>query len=225
MSHFGNAPFTIDDFSPRPTRRARRTRCSRSASRTAGSKGTGSPGGCTRDIVHRFYHEQYQLDGGKQDRYITGSDAMGLTLGVYDTKALPIYKYLHDKDHPDYAIEDNFFQAAFGGSFLNHQWLIAAASPVDPTGAPGGANAGAAPDARHERDAVGRAALHARRSSLTPDRDADCELLADRASLPAPISQYACGNWGVNTMQPSSIRQGRFGACSRRRRTRRSATG
>ena len=26
-----------------------------------------------------------------------------------------------------YAIADNFFQAAFGGSFLNHQWLIAAA--------------------------------------------------------------------------------------------------
>ena len=29
-------------------------------------------------------------------------------------------------------IEDNFFQAAFGGSFLNHQWLIAAASPTYP---------------------------------------------------------------------------------------------
>ena len=32
--------------------------------------------------------------------------------------------------HPHYAIADNFFQAAFGGSFLNHQWLVAAASPV-----------------------------------------------------------------------------------------------
>ena len=91
-------------------------------------------GGCTRDIVHRFYHEQYQLDGGKQDRYVTGSDAIGLTMGVYDTTALPIYKYLHAEDHPKYAIADNFFQAAFGGSFLNHQWLIAAASPVDPNG-------------------------------------------------------------------------------------------
>ena len=91
-------------------------------------------GGCTRDIVHRFYHEQYQLDGGKQDRYVTGSDAMGLTMGMYDTKALPIYQYLHSPGHPNYAIEDNFFQSAFGGSFLNHQWLIAAASPVDPDG-------------------------------------------------------------------------------------------
>ena len=37
--------------------------------------GTGLPGGCTRDLVHRFYQEQYQLDAGKQDRYVTGSDA------------------------------------------------------------------------------------------------------------------------------------------------------
>ena len=40
--------------------------------------------------------------------------------------------------HPRYAIADRFFQAAFGGSFLNHQWLVAAASPVfsRPTAAP-----------------------------------------------------------------------------------------
>src|SRR5207302_1325887 len=53
----------------------------------------------------------------------------------YNTQALPIYQYLHQEDHPKYAIADNFFQAAFGGSFLNHQWLIAAASPTWP-GAP-----------------------------------------------------------------------------------------
>ena len=54
-------------------------------------KGTGEPGGCTRDIVHRFYQEQYQIDGGRQDRYTTGSDAVGLTQGHYDTTKLPIY--------------------------------------------------------------------------------------------------------------------------------------
>jgi Phospholipase C len=55
----------------------------------------GLPGGCTRDIVHRFYQEQYQLDAGKQDRYATGSDAAGLTQGYYDTTQLPVYQYLH----------------------------------------------------------------------------------------------------------------------------------
>jgi phospholipase C len=76
--------------------------------------GTGLPGGCTRDLVHRFYQEQYQLNDGRQNRYVTGSDAVGLAMGVYDTRALPIYEYLHRRGHPRYAIADNFFQAAFG---------------------------------------------------------------------------------------------------------------
>ena len=63
---------------------------------------------------------------------MTGSDAVGLTMGTYDTRELPIYRYLHRPGHPRYAIADNFFQAAFGGSFLNHQWLAAAATPVWP---------------------------------------------------------------------------------------------
>ena len=87
-------------------------------------------GGCTRDIVHRFYHEIFQLNGGQQNRYVLGSDAAGLVMGTYDTTRLPVYRYLHQPGHPKYAILDNFFQAAFGGSYLNHQWLIAAASPV-----------------------------------------------------------------------------------------------
>jgi len=36
---------------------------------------------------------------------------------------------------PNYVIADNFFQGAFGGSFLNHQFLIAAAAPQWPGGA------------------------------------------------------------------------------------------
>ncbi len=96
------------------------------------------PGGCTRDLVHRFYQEQYQIDGGKQDRYVTGSDAVGLTMGHYDTKSLPIYQYLHRDDAPNYVIADNFFQGAFGGSFLNHQYLIAARAPLDTRPVPTG---------------------------------------------------------------------------------------
>ena len=50
-------------------------------------------------------------------------------MGHYDTRALPIYQYLHSKGAPHYVIADHFFQAAFGGSFLNHQYLIAARAP------------------------------------------------------------------------------------------------
>jgi len=125
-SNFTNAPFTIDNFI-KPSD----TTCPAPGVFAANGvlKGAGLPGGCTRDIVHRFYQEQYQLNGGAQNRYVVGSDAAGLAMGVYNTPALPIYAYLHQDGHPDYAIADNFFQAAFGGSFLNHQWLVAAATP------------------------------------------------------------------------------------------------
>ena len=127
-SAFPNAPFKIDDYIA-PTDKT----CPPPGDFSMPNgylKGTGQPGGCTRDLVHRFYQEQYQLNGGKQNRYVTGSDAIGLTMGTYDTTALPIYDYLHSPGHPPYAIADRFFQAAFGGSFLNHQWLVAARTPV-----------------------------------------------------------------------------------------------
>src|SRR6202022_3290915 len=126
-SHFTNQPFNIDDYI-----QSTDTTCPKpGAFATNGvPKGTGFPGGCTEDLVHRYYQEQYQLNGGSQNRYVTGSDAIGLAMGVYKTQNLPIYQYLHQPGHPQYAISDKFFQAAFGGSFLNHQWLIAAATPV-----------------------------------------------------------------------------------------------
>src|SRR3954452_24531306 len=127
-SAFDNAPFLIDDYIA-PTD----TTCPAPGVFAANGvlKGSGLPGGCTRDLVHRFYNEQYQIDGGRQDRYVAGSDAVGLTMGHYDTRQLPIYRYLHSDGAPNYVIADHFFQAAFGGSFLNHQYLVAARAPID----------------------------------------------------------------------------------------------
>jgi phospholipase C len=83
------------------------------------------------DLVHRFYQEQEQIDGGKMDKYVTISDAKGLSLGYYPTGPLPVVQLINSM--PDQtAVLDHFFHAAFGGSFLNHQWLIAAQSPVFP---------------------------------------------------------------------------------------------
>ena len=92
-SHFPNAPFTIDDYIPPtdddvPASRLVVRAGERLIDRTTRRR---CPGGCTRDLVHRYYQEQYQLNGGAQDRYVTGSDAIGLTMGDYDTTALPIY--------------------------------------------------------------------------------------------------------------------------------------
>ncbi len=162
--------------------------------------GVGIPGGCTRDLVHKFYQEQYQLNGGAQNRYATGSDSAGTVMGVYDTRSLPIYRYLHERGHPHYAIADNFFQAAFGGSFLNHQWLIAARTPFDDN----------APANLHSLvDSAGfprnNYPLYNPVTGVTY-RDSDFTV-----PCPAPKPGLACGNFAVNTMQPTNEPFGTFG--------------
>jgi phospholipase C len=78
----------------------------------------------TGDLVHRFYQEQLQIDGGKMDRYVAYSDAAGLAMSYYDATSMPEGKLAQQ-----YVMADNFFHAAFGGSYLNHFWLICACTP------------------------------------------------------------------------------------------------
>lgn len=82
----------------------------------------------TQDVLHRYYQEQIQIDGGKMDKYAAyNSNSAGLAMGYYKTSLLPMLSMAQN-----YVLCDNFFHSAFGGSFLNHMWLIAAASPVFP---------------------------------------------------------------------------------------------
>src|SRR3989441_6853352 len=81
----------------------------------------------TRDLVHRFYQEQVQIDGGRMDKFALVSDAKGLVMGFYHTAGLPL-----PAEAARYTLCDNFFHATFGGSFLNHFWLVAAQTPVFP---------------------------------------------------------------------------------------------
>jgi len=82
------------------------------------------------DLVHRYYQEQLQIDGGRMDKFALVSDAKGEVMGFYHTAGLPLAA-----EAARYTLCDQFFHAAFGGSFLNHFWLIAARTPVFP-GAP-----------------------------------------------------------------------------------------
>jgi len=86
----------------------------------------------TGDIIHRFYHEQLQIDNGvleaklgSLDKFVTWSDNPGLVLSYADATEMPEGKLAQQ-----YTICDNFFHSAYGGSFLNHQFLVAAAAPL-----------------------------------------------------------------------------------------------
>jgi phospholipase C len=89
------------------------------------------PSVSTIDLIHRFYTQQAQIDGGAMDKFAAYSDAGSFTLSFYDTMSLPVPRIARD-----FTVCDRFFQSAFGGSFLNHIWLIAAQSPTFPN-APG----------------------------------------------------------------------------------------
>jgi phospholipase C len=76
------------------------------------------------DLTHRFFIHQMQINGGKNDRFAQLSSAGGLTMGHYDLSKTALWQYAKE-----FTLADNFFQAAYGGSFLNHQWLICACTP------------------------------------------------------------------------------------------------
>jgi acid phosphatase len=198
-SAFTNTWFTIDNYiKPSDTTCPPPHKEFDSAHTNGWAKGTGVPGGCTRDLVHEFYQEQYQLNGGHQNRYMSGSDSVGTTMGVYDTKALPIYRYLHGGNHPHYAIADDLFQSAFGGSFLNHQWLITAQTPEYP---------GAAETLHSIIDSNGMPTSYPQYHATGPVRRGPITVVC-----PSPVPGRACGDYAVNTMQPTYQPTGTFGA-------------
>ena len=103
--HLPNKPFAIDD-----------------------PEGFKTPiGVVTHDLWHLFYQNQMQIDGGKNDKFVAYADSGALVMGHYDGTKLPLWPIAKK-----YVLADNFFQGAFGGSFLNHFQLVCACTPVYP---------------------------------------------------------------------------------------------
>ena len=78
----------------------------------------------TGDAWHRYYQEQMQIDGGKMDKFVAFSDAGSLVMSTYDGASAPLWSYAQQ-----YTLMDHFHHAAFGGSFLNHFYLVCACAP------------------------------------------------------------------------------------------------
>ena len=72
----------------------------------------------TRDLVHRYYQNIEQIDGGRNDRFAAVSDAGGLTMGYYDGSSMELWQIARE-----FTLADHFFMGTFGGSFMNHIWL------------------------------------------------------------------------------------------------------
>jgi acid phosphatase len=83
----------------------------------------------TRDLVHAFYNNQLQINGGRNDGFVAWGDNGALTMGHYGDSPVNLRLWRIARN---YTLCDNFFMGAFGGSYLNHQYLIAARPPYYP---------------------------------------------------------------------------------------------
>ena len=149
----------------------------------------------TRDLWHRFFEHQMQIDGGKNDGYAAWSDAGGLTMGHYDYSGSALYAVARE-----YVLADHFFQGAFGGSFLNHQYLICACAPEYP----GAAGASAHPSITVlEKDASGRYLPRLQTAPASPPSALEGPPKFVKSGNITPADYFGDGKYyAVNTMQP-----------------------
>ena len=136
-----------------------------------------------------------QIDGGKNDGYAAWSDAGGLAMGHYDYSTSSLYALAQE-----FVLADNFFQGAFGGSFLNHQYLICACAPEYPD-----ADAAAARPsiAVLEQDAGGHYLPRLKTAADSPASALDGPPTFVNSGNIAPAGFFGDGKfYAVNTMQP-----------------------
>jgi phospholipase C len=74
--------------------------------------------------IHAFYQNREQINGGLNNRFVAMSNLGAWTMGYWDGSSMRLWRWARE-----YTLADNFFMAAFGGSYLNHQWLICACTP------------------------------------------------------------------------------------------------
>jgi len=169
-----NRPFRIDD--------------------PAGLNGSGvvvSQDITTRDLVHRYYNNIMQIGDGSNDRFAAYSDAGGLSMGYYDGSKMKLWQVAQR-----YTLADNFFMGAFGGSYMNHVYLVCACVPVVP-------NVDATPSkallSEVDTDAQGRVRLVPAANMPASVLDGAPRYKHDDALTPKEPDGSA---FTVNTMQP-----------------------
>ena len=126
--------------------------------------------------IHAFYHNQEQINGGSNNMFAAMSTVGGWAMGYFDGSQLRSWQWAKE-----YMLADNFFMGAFGGSYLNHQWLICACTPASPECTRGDARAARAngklekkPDSPRPRTAPctsqRRTAVRSRRTAIRSTR-------------------------------------------------------
>ncbi|HEV3193033.1 MAG TPA: acid phosphatase, partial [Polyangiaceae bacterium] len=158
----------------------------------------------TRDMAHRFFENAMEINGGTNDMFAAWLDAGGLTMGHLNYHAGELFELARK-----YVVADHFFQAAYGGSFANHQYLICGCVAQVPnsfitTNAPS-INVLGAPNAKGVPQLATNASSPASALSGPP---------SFKTGNIAPLDYFGPGDGyrAVNTMQPPYEPSGNFPA-------------
>ncbi len=76
--------------------------------------------------IHNYYQNREQINGGANNRFIAMSTVGAWVMGYFDGSQMKLWQWARE-----YTLADHFFMGAFGGSYLNHQWLVCACTPRD----------------------------------------------------------------------------------------------
>ena len=69
--------------------------------------------------IHAYYQNREQINGGPNNRFVAMSNVGGWVMGYFDGSKMKMWQWAKQ-----YTLADHFFMGAFGGSYLNHQWLV-----------------------------------------------------------------------------------------------------
>jgi len=85
--------------------------------------------------IHAYYQNREQINGGANNKFVALTNVGAWTMGYFDGSQMKLWQWAKE-----YTLADHFFMGAFGGSYLNHLWLVCACTPRDET-APASARA------------------------------------------------------------------------------------
>lgn len=130
--------------------------------------------------IHSFFYNREQINGGRNDRFAAISNVGGWVMGYYDGSLLKLWRWAKE-----YTLTDQFFMAAYGGSYLNHFWLICACTPQHPN----------APESM-------RVSMDIHGSLIQKPQSPSANQGAMRVEGEEGLMQVTRDGWSVNTTQP-----------------------
>jgi len=78
--------------------------------------------------IHLYYQNREQINDGRNNKFVAMSNVGAWVMGYFDGSHMKVWGWAKE-----YTLADHFFMGAYGGSYLNHHYLICACTPRDPS--------------------------------------------------------------------------------------------